>query len=71
MAPHVRVNAVSPGGVFRNQPELFVKRYEARVPLGRMARESDFKGTMAYLASDLSAYVTGQNIYVDGGYTVW
>lgn len=70
MAPHVRVNAISPGGVLRGQPDVFVKRYEARVPLGRMATESDFKGAIAYLATDLSAYVTGQNIHVDGGFGV-
>lgn len=71
MAPVVRVNAISPGGVLRGQPEAFIKRYEARVPLDRMATEQDFKGAIAYLASDLSAYVTGQNICVDGGYGVW
>ena len=71
MAPQVRVNAISPGGVLRGQPDVFVKRYESRVPLGRMAIESDFKGVVAYLASDLSSYVTGQNICVDGGFGVW
>ncbi|HMZ06256.1 MAG TPA: SDR family oxidoreductase [Anaerolineales bacterium] len=71
MAPHVRVNAISPGGVWRNQPELFVKRYEERTPLKRMGMEEDFKGAAAYLASDLSAYVTGQNLAVDGGWTAW
>ena len=71
LAPDIRVNAISPGGVFRNQPEEFVKRYEARTPLGRMANNEDFKGTIAYLVSDLSAYVTGQNILVDGGWTTW
>ncbi len=70
MAPDVRVNAVSPGGVFRDQPGQFVERYEAQTPLGRMATEEDFKGAIAFLASDLSAYVTGQNIIVDGGWTV-
>lgn len=71
LAPDVRVNAISPGGVFRNQPEAFVKRYEARAPLGRMATEEDFRGTVAYLASDLSAYVTGLNQMVDGGWSAW
>ncbi len=71
MAPHVRVNAISPGGVWRNQPEIFVKRYEERTPLRRMGMEEDFKGAAAYLASDLSAYVTGQNLAVDGGWTTW
>ncbi|MBC7404991.1 MAG: SDR family oxidoreductase [Cytophaga sp.] len=71
IAPHVRVNAISPGGVFRNQPEKFVQRYEAKTPLGRMATEDDFRGVVAYLASNLSCYVTGQNITVDGGWGVW
>lgn len=71
IAPNVRVNAISPGGVFRNQPENFVQRYEARTPLGRMATEDDFRGAVAYLASDLSKYVTGQNLAVDGGWGVW
>lgn len=70
-APRVRVNAISPGGVFRNQPEKFVSRYKARTPLGRMATEDDFRGVVAHLASDLSKYVTGQNLAVDGGWGVW
>ena len=71
VAPSVRVNAISPGGVFRNQPNKFVERYEKRTPLGRMGTEEDFKGIIAYLASDLSKYVTGQNINIDGGWTAW
>jgi len=71
LAPEVRVNAISPGGVFRNQPEVFVERYQNRTPLKRMAVEDDFKGVTAYLISDLSSYVTGQNIVIDGGWTSW
>lgn len=69
--PNVRVNAISPGGIYRNQPKEFLSRYEARTPLGRMATEDDFRGAIAYLASDLSKYVTGQNLAVDGGWGVW
>lgn len=71
LAPHIRVNCVSPGGVWRNQHDDFVERYETRTPLKRMATEEDFKGIIAYLASDMSLYVTGQNIIVDGGWTSW
>jgi NAD(P)-dependent dehydrogenase (short-subunit alcohol dehydrogenase family) len=71
MAPSVRVNCISPGGIFRNQPERFVQRYEQRTPLKRMAKEEDFKGGIAYMASDLSAYVTGQHLMIDGGWGIW
>jgi NAD(P)-dependent dehydrogenase (short-subunit alcohol dehydrogenase family) len=71
LAPQVRVNAIAPGGVFRDTPEPFLSRYVARTPLARMAREEDIKGAAAYLASDLSAYMTGQCMTVDGGWTVW
>jgi NAD(P)-dependent dehydrogenase (short-subunit alcohol dehydrogenase family) len=71
LAPDVRVNAISPGGLLRGQPPEFVRRYESRTPLGRLGREEDLKGAVAYLASDLSAYVTGHNLVVDGGWTAW
>jgi NAD(P)-dependent dehydrogenase (short-subunit alcohol dehydrogenase family) len=71
IAPNVRVNAISPGGIFRNQPEEFVKRYETKTPLGRMATENDFRGVVAYLSSDMAGYVTGQNLEVAGGWGVW
>jgi NAD(P)-dependent dehydrogenase (short-subunit alcohol dehydrogenase family) len=71
VAPAVRVNAITPGGIARGQPAAFVERYAARTPLRRMAVEDDFRGVVAFLASDMSAYVTGQNIAVDGGWTAW
>ncbi|MBW1740292.1 MAG: SDR family oxidoreductase [Deltaproteobacteria bacterium] len=71
LAPEVRVNTISPGGLWRNQPETFRERYNQRTPLRRMATEEDLKGAIAYLASDLSGYVTGHNLVVDGGWTVW
>jgi NAD(P)-dependent dehydrogenase (short-subunit alcohol dehydrogenase family) len=70
IAPSVRVNSISPGGVYRNQPVTFVQRYEAKTPLGRMASEDDFRGVLAFLASDMSKYVTGQNVVVDGGWGI-
>lgn len=71
LAPRVRVNAISPGGIERGQPASFRARYAERTPLRRLATEEDLKGAVAYLASDLSAYVTGHNLVVDGGWTVW
>ena len=71
LAPQIRVNAISPGGVWRQQPEQFHDRYRTRTPLGRMATEEDLKGAAAYLSSDLSSYVTGHNLVVDGGWTTW
>ena len=71
IAPDVRVNAIAPGGIFRNQPDEFVKKYSSKTPLERMATEDDFRGIIQFLASDLSSYVTGQVISVDGGFGVW
>jgi NAD(P)-dependent dehydrogenase (short-subunit alcohol dehydrogenase family) len=71
LAPEVRVNAISPGGIYRNQPEAFVERYVSKTPLNRMATVDDFRGAVAYLASDQSVYVSGQVINVDGGLNVW
>ena len=71
LAPRVRVNSITPGGVWRDQPASFHQRYVDRTPLERMATEEDLKGAVAYLASDMSAYVTGHNLTVDGGWTAW
>lgn len=67
----VRVNVLSPGGVLGGQDEEFKRKFTARVPLGRMAVTDDLKGPLLFLVSDASAYVTGQELLVDGGYTVW
>ena len=71
LAPYVRVNALSPGGIFNNQDASFVERYESRTPLCRMGTFDDFTGAMAFLASDLSTYMTGHILEVNGGWGVW
>lgn len=68
---NVRVNAVTPGGVYSGQNSTFVAKYTAKVPLQRMATPKDICGAVHYLASDASNYITGQNIVVDGGWTAW
>jgi NAD(P)-dependent dehydrogenase (short-subunit alcohol dehydrogenase family) len=69
----IRVNAISPGGFGpRGHPETFVADYANRTPLGRMGRDGvDLKGAVVFLASDASAYVTGHNLVVDGGFSIW
>lgn len=65
----VRANCISPGGYFNHQPEPFVREYCRRAPLGRMMDHQDIQGAVVFLASDASAYVTGTNLMVDGGWT--
>jgi NAD(P)-dependent dehydrogenase (short-subunit alcohol dehydrogenase family) len=67
---NVRVNALSPGGVYINQPEEFVKKLTNLIPMGRMAELEEYRGSVQYLCSDASKYMTGQNIVIDGGRSV-
>jgi len=70
-AEGIRVNSIAPGGVSSGQNGVFNDRYSARVPMGRMATTDDMVGTLVFLLSDASGYVTGQNWLVDGGLSAW
>ena len=69
---NIRVNCVSPGGVYHKcENETFLKKYSAKVPLGRKAEVGEITSSIIYLASDEASYITGQNIIIDGGWTAW
>ncbi|MAJ22979.1 MAG: oxidoreductase [Candidatus Pelagibacter sp.] len=67
----IRVNCLSPTGVYNNHPEDFVKKLSNIIPMGRMADIDEYKGAIVFLCSDASSYMTGENLIIDGGKTVW
>jgi len=67
----IRVNAISPGGVYNNQPEEFVQRLASLIPLGRMAKMDEYQAAILFLCSDASSYMTGTNLVIDGGRSCW
>lgn len=67
----VRVNSISPGGVYAGQPEEFVAKLSKLIPMGRMANEDEYEAAVLFLCSDASSYMTGQNILIDGGRSAW
>jgi NAD(P)-dependent dehydrogenase (short-subunit alcohol dehydrogenase family) len=69
-ANNIRVNAISPGGVFAGQPDEFTARLHQLIPMGRMAHKDEYQGAILFLCSDASSYMTGQNLIVDGGRSV-
>ena len=70
LAPKIRVNMISTIGIKNNQPVKFIKRYEKKIPLRRMCKKEDIIGTINFLASNKSKMITGQNIIIDGGYSL-
>ena len=69
-AHNIRVNAISPGGIFAGQPDEFTARLHQLIPMGRMAQKDEYQGAILFLCSDASSYMTGQNLIVDGGRSV-
>lgn len=70
-AHNIRVNSISPGGVFAGQPDEFTAKLHRLIPMGRMAHKDEYQGAILFLCSDASSYMTGQNLIIDGGRSCW
>ena len=71
LGSQIRCNALSPGGIYTNQPEEFVTKLSSLIPLGRMARKDEYRSAIQFLCSDASSYMNGHNLVIDGGRSVW
>ena len=68
---NIRCNSLSPGGIYNNQDNIFLANIKKLIPLNRLAKKDEYKSSVKYLCSEASSYMTGQNIVVDGGRSVW
>ena len=68
---NIRVNSLSPAGVYNNQPDEFVSKFKNLIPMDRMARPNEYKGAVVFMCSDASSFMTGHNLVIDGGRTIW
>ena len=67
----IRCNSLSPGGVYNEQPEIFIEKLSNLIPLGRMARKDEYRSAIQFLCSDASSYMNGHNLVMDGGRSTW
>jgi len=68
---NIRVNSLSPAGVYNDQPSEFVSKFAKLIPMGRMAEPDELKGAVVFMCSDASSFMTGHNLVIDGGRTIW